>query len=221
MQVDHIRNDFVHIPFSTSVQEGGSFSVAEGVNFGFSRTFDEVGRFPAWNDREFPGKRRPVCRVAAPHHRKCGRTPSGLPISLNRCANITSKPCGVRCRRERPDNALPPRHGNRARVHRPQCQGRAARRRRATRGESDWYLHPGVSTTALDRSSRLSIRVGRNRAYKPEAPAKGLLESISINALRWRFRLVVSDFPGIVCILDGDRYGAGELGLAQELAEGK
>ena len=25
MQVDHIRNDFVHIPFSTSVQEGGSF----------------------------------------------------------------------------------------------------------------------------------------------------------------------------------------------------
>src|SRR5208337_2452032 len=39
-----------------------------------SRTFDEVGRFPAWNDREFPGKRRPVCRMAAPHHRKCGRT---------------------------------------------------------------------------------------------------------------------------------------------------
>src|SRR5271166_2335679 len=34
MQVDHVRNDFVHIPFSTSVQEGGSFSVAEGVNFG-------------------------------------------------------------------------------------------------------------------------------------------------------------------------------------------
>src|SRR5208337_1743378 len=45
--------------------------------------------------------------------------PSGLPISLNRCANITSKPCGVRCRRERPDNALPPRHGHRATVHRP------------------------------------------------------------------------------------------------------
>src|SRR5271157_986218 len=42
--------------------------------FRFSRTFDEVGRFPAWNDREFPGKRRPVCRMAAPHHRKCGRT---------------------------------------------------------------------------------------------------------------------------------------------------
>src|SRR3974377_503688 len=83
MQVDHIRNDFVHIPFSTSVQEGGSFSVAEGVNFGFSRTFDEVGRFPAWNDREFPGKRRPVCRMAAPHHRKCGRTenrPNSLPV---------------------------------------------------------------------------------------------------------------------------------------------
>ena len=45
-----------------------------GALFWFSRTFDEVGRFPAWNDREFPGKRRPVCRVAAPHHRKCGRT---------------------------------------------------------------------------------------------------------------------------------------------------
>jgi hypothetical protein len=29
-----------------------------------------------------------------------------MPISLNRCANITSKPCGVRCRKEGPDNAL-------------------------------------------------------------------------------------------------------------------
>ena len=34
VQVDHIRNDFVHIPSSTSVQEGVSFSVAEGVSFG-------------------------------------------------------------------------------------------------------------------------------------------------------------------------------------------
>ena len=33
----------------------------------------------------------------------------------------------------------------------------------------------------------------------------------SYNALRLRFRLVASDFPGIVCILDGDRSGALEL----------
>src|SRR5208283_3776933 len=34
---------------------------------------------------------------------------------------------------------------------------------------------------------------------------------LSFNALHLRFRLVASDFPGIVCILDGDRSGAGEL----------
>ena len=28
---------------------------------------------------------------------------------------------------------------------------------------------------------------------------------ISFNALRLRFRLVASDFPGMICILDGDR----------------
>ncbi len=31
------------------------------------------------------------------------------------------------------------------------------------------------------------------------------------NALRLRFRLVASGFPGIVCILDGDRSGTVEL----------
>ena len=41
------------------------------------------------------------------------------------------------------------------------------------------------------------------RAHKPEAPAKGVF-CLSFNALRWRFRLVASDFPGIACILDGD-----------------
>jgi len=34
---------------------------------------------------------------------------------------------------------------------------------------------------------------------------------LSFDALRLRIRLVASDFPGIVCILDGDRSGAGEL----------
>ena len=34
---------------------------------------------------------------------------------------------------------------------------------------------------------------------------------ISFNALRLRFRLVASDFPGMICILDGDRSGAVEL----------
>ena len=32
--------------------------------------------------------------------------------------------------------------------------------------------------------------------------------SMSFNALRLRFRLVASDFPGIVCILDDDRSAA-------------
>ena len=48
---------------------------------------------------------------------------------------------------------------------------------------------------------------------------EGLLESISINALRLRFRLVVSDFPGIVYILDGDRYGAVELAKCTTLPQ--
>ena len=30
---------------------------------------------------------------------------------------------------------------------------------------------------------------------------------LSFDAFRLRFRLVASDFPGIVCILDGDRSG--------------
>src|SRR5271157_3238426 len=74
MQVDHIRNDFVHIPFSTSVQEGGSFSVAEGVNFGFSRTFDDAGPppgTPVFFFQGILGRSRPeIDRL----HRKCGRT---------------------------------------------------------------------------------------------------------------------------------------------------
>ena len=70
-----------------------------------------------------------------------------------------------------------------------------------------------VNTTVLDRSSWLAVRVGRNRAHKPEAQARGVRKCISLNALRLRFRLVASDFPGIVivCILDGDRSGAVEL----------
>jgi hypothetical protein len=42
------------------------------------------------------------------------------------------------------------------------------------------------------------------RAHKPEAQAKVIRKYISFNALRLRFRLVASDFPGIVCILEGD-----------------
>ena len=38
----------------------------------------------------------------------------------------------------------------------------------------------------------------------------GVRKYISFNALRLRFRLVASDFPGIVCILDADRSGAVE-----------
>ena len=46
-----------------------------GILSRFSGTFDEVGRFPACTDQEFPGKRKRLCRVAAPHHRKCGGVP--------------------------------------------------------------------------------------------------------------------------------------------------
>src|SRR5271157_5012740 len=74
MQVDHVRNDFVQIPSSTSVQEGGSFSVAEGVNFGFSRTFDDAGPppgTPVFFFQGILGRSRPeIGRL----HRKCGRT---------------------------------------------------------------------------------------------------------------------------------------------------
>src|SRR5208337_4033257 len=52
---------------------------------------------------------------------------------------------------------------------------------------------------------------GQNRAHKPEAQAKGVRKCISLNALRLRFRLVASDFPGIVCILDSDRSGVVEV----------
>src|SRR5271157_467086 len=68
--------------------------------------------------------------------------------------------------------------------------------------------------------------------HKPEAQAKGVRKMsivqcpslalqacckrlprkcLSSNALRLRFRLVASDFPGIVCILNGDRSGAVEI----------
>src|SRR5271166_1109973 len=72
------RSKSVYNIISTQGWVGPSYALilpSGGFLLRFSRTFDEVGRFPAWNDREFPGKRRPVCRVAAPHHRKCGRTP--------------------------------------------------------------------------------------------------------------------------------------------------
>jgi hypothetical protein len=41
---------------------------------GFSRTFDEGGPSPVPDGGESPGKRGPVCRLAALDHRKCGRT---------------------------------------------------------------------------------------------------------------------------------------------------
>jgi len=53
-----------------------------------------------------------------------------------------------------------------------------------------------------------SLRLGRKQAHKPEAQAKGIELYAFSNSLRLRFRLVANDFPGIVCILDGDRYGA-------------
>ena len=65
----------------------------------------------------------------------------------------------------------------------------------------------GVSVAGADPEEargRSQSRLGGNRAHKPEAPAKGIFKRISFHALHWRFRLVASDFPGIVGILDGD-----------------
>src|SRR5271165_2130337 len=41
---------------------------------------------------------------------------------------------------------------------------------------------------------------------------EGIRKYILLNALRLRFRLVASDFPSSICILDGDRLGAVESG---------
>src|SRR5271166_5279036 len=43
---------------------------------------------------------------------------------------------------------------------------------------------------------------------RKEFMGRAFEKCISFNALRLRFRLVASDFPGIVCILDGDRSSA-------------
>ena len=61
-----------------------------------------------------------------------------------------------------------------------------------------------LGLTVRKPRDRSRSRLGGNRAHKPEAPAKGIFKRISFNALRLRFRLVASDFPGIVGILDGD-----------------
>ena len=61
-----------------------------------------------------------------------------------------------------------------------------------------------LSFNAFRLRFRLVAVVGRKRAHKPEAQAKGVQKCLLFNALRLHFRLVASDFPGIVCILDGD-----------------
>jgi len=59
-----------------------------------------------------------------------------------------------------------------------------------------------------DRFWLLELRVSRTFLDQ-------VRKRISFKALRLGFRLVASDFPGIVCILDGKRAGAGEfIGLA-------
>ena len=68
-------------------------------------------------------------------------------------------------------------------------------------------MRKGVSVAGADREEAPRPKpepTGRDRAHKPEAQAKGIFKRISFNALRLRFRLVASDFPGIVGILDGD-----------------
>src|SRR5271166_5101772 len=61
---------------------------------------------------------------------------------------------------------------------------------------SEWA---GTGLTSLKRKRRLFENTYRSMRFKRVAR-----KYISFNALRLRFRLVARDFPGIVCILEGD-----------------
>jgi len=69
---------------------------------------------------------------------------------------------------------------------------------------------PTLSTTATASSHVAGnpYSISASGAVDPDYSIS--YKCISFNALRLRFRLVASDFPGIVCILDGDRCGAVE-----------
>src|SRR5271157_671897 len=92
--------------------------------------------------------------------------------------------------------------------------------RRDRHGPYRVFLSTAYRTVGIMVRSGLFVKGGRhagmsvleNRAHKPEAQAKCVQKCISFNVLRLRFRLVASDFPGIVCILDADRSRAVELG---------
>src|SRR5262249_52878010 len=55
----------------------GRSPVSVSVREGLSRTLDEGGPSPARDDGGSPGSRGPLHALAAPDHRKCGRTPRG------------------------------------------------------------------------------------------------------------------------------------------------
>ena len=95
--------------------------------------------------------------------------------------------------------------------------------------EYPWFWDGRIFKRRI-RLLELPVRVGGNRAHKPEAQQMAfdntyivqfpslsvrLVASVriclSFNSLRFPFRLVVSDFPGIVCILDGGQSCAVEL----------
>src|SRR5271166_4097903 len=61
---------------------------------------------------------------------------------------------------------------------------------------SEWA---GTGLTSLKRKRRLFENTYRSMRFKLVAR-----KYISFNALRLRFRLVARDFPGIICILEGD-----------------
>src|SRR5271157_3696918 len=68
----------------------------------------------------------------------------------------------------------------------------------------------GFSASSNTRARNSLRAVATHNAPSPGVHGEGVRKCISFNALRLRFRLVASDFPGIVCILDGDRSGAVE-----------
>src|SRR5208282_3560637 len=76
----------------------------------------------------------------------------------------------------------------------------------------DTWGQGGLSASSNTRARNSLRAVALQSAPSGGVHGEGVRKYISFNALRLRFRLVASDFPGIICILNGDRSGAVELG---------
>src|SRR5271166_2591811 len=66
----------------------------------------------------------------------------------------------------------------------------------------------GLSASSNTRARNSLRAVALQSAPSGGVHGEGVRKCLLFNALRLRFRLVASDFPGIVCILDRDRPSA-------------